>query len=215
MRSSRSSKVEEPMRRPIAFVPAKSLAAAKGRLASVLSPPGRAALAERMLAHVLGVLAQAGIEERVVVSGDPALARLAGRHGAAAFDPGTDQDLNAAATAAVGFARSKQVLLIAADLPWLSAEDVGAVLAATAPVVIGEAKDGGTNALLLSADVHLTFAFATASASAQRHAVLASEAGHAVEHIRRWGLAQDIDTPADLERLCAEHPAYRDFLHAA
>lgn len=206
------------MRRPIALVPAKSLAAAKGRLASVLPPAGRAALAERMLAHVLGVLAEAGIEERVVVSGDPPLIRLASRHGAVVFDPGTDEDLNAAAAAAIGFARSghdRPSLLIAADLPWLSAEDVGALLAAKAPVVIGEAKDGGTNALLLSAGVHLTFAFATASASARRHAVLAAEAGHRAELLHRWGLAQDIDTPADLERLCAEHPAYRDFLHAA
>ncbi len=206
------------MAQPTVIVPVKSLATAKGRLAPVLSPPARAALVERMLAHVLGVLDAAGIGDRLVATGDPALAAVAERQGAAVFDPGTDEDLNAACTAAVRFARSgggRPVMLLAADLPWLSVADVQALLAGTDPVVIGEAKDGGTNALLLAAGTDLPFAFATGTASAGRHEAMAAGSGLGLRLVRRPGLARDIDTPADLARLLAEHSAYRDFAHAA
>lgn len=206
------------MGRPTAIVPVKSLATAKGRLAPVLSPPARAALVERMLIHVLGVLDAAGIGDRLVATGDRTLAALAEGRGAAVFDPGTDDDLNAAVSSAVRSARSggaDAVMLLAADLPWLSAADLGALLAGTDPVVIGEAEDGGTNALLLAPGTTLPFAFATGTASAGRHAALAGESGLGVRLLRRPGLARDIDTPADLARLLAEHPAFRDFAHAA
>jgi len=206
------------MGQPTAIVPVKSLPAAKGRLAPVLSPPARSALVERMLIHVLDVLDEAGIEKRLVATGDPVLAAAADGRGAAAFDPGTNEDLNAAVSAAVRFARAggaRGVMLLAADLPWLTAADLGALLAEADPVVIGEAKDGGTNALLLAPQVILPFAFATGTASAGRHAALAGEAGLGVRLIRRPGLALDIDTPADLARLLGEHPAYWDFAHAA
>ena len=53
-----------------------------------------------------------------------------------------------------------------ADLPYLAAADIAALIEAgrTSDVVIAEAKDGGTNALLLRPPTVLQFAFATGAA---------------------------------------------------
>jgi 2-phospho-L-lactate guanylyltransferase (CobY/MobA/RfbA family) len=46
---------------------------------------------------------------------------------------------------------ARELLLVMADLPYLAAADIAAMIEAgrTSDVVIAEAKDGGTNALLL------------------------------------------------------------------
>ena len=82
-------------------------------------------------------------------------------------------------------------------------------------VVIAEAKDGGTNALLLRPPTVLQFAFATARPSAAFHADHARNAGIEPAIVRRPGLARDIDTPDDLQALVSDHPAYRVFRHVA
>lgn len=199
----------------MAVIPAKSLDRAKQRLAPALPDAARRDLVRRMLTQALQALAGAGIAARAVATRDPALADLAHCLGAAAFDPGVEGDLNAAASAIAGHAcrqGATSLLLLAGDLPWIGAEDVVALMdaAAHASVVIAEAKDGGTNALLLTPPDAIPFAFATASPSAARHAELASRRGLASSIVRRPGLARDVDLPADLAALRDEHAAYRD-----
>lgn len=199
----------------MAVIPAKSLDRAKQRLAPALPDAARRDLVQRMLIQGLRALAGAGIAARAVATRDPDLAELARAQGAAAFDPGMEGDLNAAAAAIAAQARRQgatSLLLLAGDLPWVDAEDVVALIdaAAHAPVVIAEAKDGGTNALLLTPPDAVPFAFATAAPSAARHAELARARGLAPTVLRRIGLARDIDLPADLAALRAEHAAYRD-----
>jgi 2-phospho-L-lactate guanylyltransferase len=199
----------------MAVIPVKSLPGAKQRLAAALPAAARRELVCRMLAQALDALAAAGIAQRVVATRDPALAALATGRGAVVFDPGAEGDLNAAATACAAYAKQQgamSLLLLAGDLPWIAADDVGALLdaASEAKVVIAEAKDGGTNALLLTPPDAIPFAFATAAPSAARHAELAVARGLTVRTIRRPGLARDIDLPADLATLRAEHAAYRD-----
>ena len=186
-----------------AVVPMKSMDLAKGRLAGVLDAAGRHALARQMLEHVLSVLREAGIDRVRVASGD-----------------GGSGDLNRDVSEAARLVQrdgATQLLLVTADLPYLGTADVAALIEAGrgSAVVIAEAKDGGTNALLLRPPTVLEFAFATHAPSADRHAERARAAGIEPVIVRRPGLARDIDTPADLAALVSDHPAYRVFRHVA
>jgi 2-phospho-L-lactate guanylyltransferase len=186
-----------------AVVPMKSMDLAKSRLSAVLDAAARRALARQMLEHVLETLRAAGIKSvRVADAAD-----------------GTG-DLNADVSEAARLAESQgatDLLLVMADLPYLSADDIAALVEAGRDhaVVIAEAKDGGTNALLLRPPTVLGFAFATHAPSAARHAERARQAGIEPAIVRRPGLARDIDTPADLAALASDHPAYRVFRHVA
>jgi 2-phospho-L-lactate guanylyltransferase len=187
----------------LAVVPMKSMDRAKGRLSGVLDAAGRRALAQQMLEHVLATLREAGLATVQVASADE----------------GTG-DLNADVTAAARRAEqqgARELLLVMADLPYLAASDIAALVEAgrTTDIVIAEAKDGGTNALLLRPPTVLQFAFATARPSAAFHADHARNAGIEPVFVRRPGLARDIDTPDDLRALVSDHPAYRVFRHVA
>lgn len=186
-----------------AVVPMKSMDLAKGRLAGVLDAGGRHALARQMLDHVLATLREAGIDRVRVASGD-----------------GGTGDLNRDVTAAAQLVQQEgatHLLLVMADLPYLGVDDITALIEAgrDSAAVIAEAKDGGTNALLLWPPTVLPFAFATNAPSAARHAECARAAGIEPVILRRQGLARDIDTPSDLSALVADHPAYRVFRHVA
>jgi 2-phospho-L-lactate guanylyltransferase (CobY/MobA/RfbA family) len=185
-----------------AVVPMKSTELAKSRLAPVLDAAGRRALAQQMLHHVLGILRGAGLPVRV------------------AGDNQGKGDLNADVTEAARLVEREgatHLLLVMADLPYLSTDDIAALIEAghDNAVVIAEAKDGGTNAMLLTPPTVLEFAFATHRPSATFHAESARRAGIEPLILRRPGLARDIDTPADLAALVADHPAYQVFRHVA
>jgi 2-phospho-L-lactate/phosphoenolpyruvate guanylyltransferase len=185
---------------PTAVVPMKSMDLAKSRLSAVLDPAGRRALAGQMLDHVLETLRRAGISPVRIADGD--------------------RDLNTDVAAAARLVQDEgaaDLLLVMADLPYLATDDVAALLEAGrhSAVVIAEAKDGGTNALLLRPPTALEFTFATGQPSARRHAELARAAGIEPAIVRRPGLARDIDTPADLAALASDHPAYRVYRHVA
>jgi 2-phospho-L-lactate guanylyltransferase len=186
-----------------AVVPMKSMDLAKGRLSAVLDAGGRRALARQMLDHVLETLRQAGLSSVRVASGESG-----------------DTDLNRDVTAAARLVQAEgatDLLLVMADLPYLSTADVAALVEAGRdnPIVIAEAKDGGTNALLLRPPTVLDFTFASHRPSAALHADHARKAGIEPVFVRRPGLARDIDTPADLAALASDHPAYQVFRHVA
>src|SRR5262249_49778723 len=129
-------------------------------------------------------------------------------------------DLNADVTAAARLVEAEgatDLLLVMADLPYIAPADVAALIEAghESPVVIAEAKDGGTNALLLRPPTVLQFAFATSRPSAAFHADHARKVGIEPVLMRRPGLARDIDTPDDLLALVSDHPAYRVYRHVA
>ena len=205
---------------PIAVVPMKTMDLAKSRLATALDPARRGALARRMLSHVLETLRESRVSEVCMASDDLEAQVVAARFGARALKGVGDADLNAAATVAARAVQadgSTDLLLVMADLPYLTREDIAALVAAgrDSAVAIAEAKDGGTNALLLRPPTVLEFAFATNQPSAQLHANKARQAGIAPVIVRRPGLARDIDTPADLAALVTDHPGYQMFRHVA
>jgi 2-phospho-L-lactate guanylyltransferase len=174
----------------------------KSRLAGVLDPASREALTRQMLEHVLSTLREAGLPAQVVNADET------GDH--------LNDDVTAAARR-VQAAGASELLLVMADLPYLSGDDVAAMIQAgrLSDVVIAEAKDGGTNALLLRPPTVLQFAFTTGRPSAQFHADHARSVGIEPQFVRRPGLARDIDTPDDLAALVSDHPAYRVFRHVA
>jgi 2-phospho-L-lactate guanylyltransferase (CobY/MobA/RfbA family) len=139
----------------------------------------RAALARAMLDDVLAACAAVG--EAVV-------ADSAGGQGAAVE----------AALAGVG---EETVLVVNADLPCLGADDLVALEEAVPEegLAVAPADDGTTNALGLSRPS--IFAPLYGPGSAEEFRAHASQLGVPSVVVRRPGLADDVDTLTDLERL--------------
>lgn len=184
------------------IVPHRGLERAKTRLAGVLDPQGRAALAERLLRHVLSA-AVATSHQVVVISPDAGLegvvesvgARLAVQRG---------MGLNAGLAQARDEAMRDGVEVLAVlhgDLPDLAPDDITALInAVRAPgpevAVAPNAAGSGTNGLVLLPPDAMDFHFGPDSLAAHRAA--AERSGARLTVIRRAGLAFDVDTPQDL-----------------
>ncbi len=189
-----------------ALVPLKDLVQAKTRLAGLLSPSERRALAQAMLEDVLAVLAaHPQVEGITLVSDDPAAHLLAARFGAVHW-PESELDcrgLNAVvekASARLLAGGGGDILLVHGDLPLLTATDVSAVLDARrelSGLVIGCDRHGaGTNLLCFNAASAPAFAFGAGSCAA--HLAAARGRGIAVCVLNREGTGLDVDEPEDL-----------------
>ena len=159
-----------------------------GKTRLELSPGERKELSLAMLADVIAAATRVG--RTWVVSPDP----VSGADWIP--DPGGGQ--GAAVEAALLEIDPGPVLVVNADLPSLTADDLLALAAATPHhgVAIAAAKDGTTNALGLS-DTTL-FAPLYGEDSAARFRSHAEHAGRAVVEVIRPGLTDDVDTLADL-----------------
>lgn len=192
--------------RVFAIIPQKRLALAKGRLARAVDPRTRAQLSLALLRRVCDVLRQVPAVETVeVMTPDPAVRDHAAGWGVSSF-PDPLPDLNSALGEVVARAACahrdrarRAMLVIAADLPWVSAADVAAIVRAAGPetLVLAPSKDGtGTNALVMPPGVPFHPAFGPGSRAAHRRA--AQRAGLRYVEICRPGLAFDVDLPEDL-----------------
>lgn len=191
--------------RTVAVIPVKPPGEGKSRLEGALDPASRAALSRAMFRRVLKAALETRIEA-IVLSRDAAIRREAEAAGAWALEESDGSNLNEALETARGFlsARGAEALLVLpADLPAIEPDDVRALttLAWTAPAVIiaPDTAEQGTNALLLAPPDSIAFGFGVESFV--RHCDAARQAGIIPTILRRPGLALDIDTPADLERL--------------
>jgi 2-phospho-L-lactate guanylyltransferase len=187
-----------------AIVPQKPLAAAKGRLRSVLHAPARAALSLQLLKTVCTVLkAVAGIDSITVMTPDPLVRTYAAAWGVRTMpDPYPELNAGLAGVFTALSSKAHGILVIAADLPMIQPADVIALLAKGGPgtLVLGPSKDGmGTNALLIPPGVPINPAYGDRSLAAHRDR--ARLAGLRVIEVRRPGLAFDLDSPADLAAL--------------
>jgi 2-phospho-L-lactate guanylyltransferase len=192
--------VSEPIR---IIVPHRGLAAAKTRLAPVLDPGERVALARELLERVLRVVREAA-DDVVVITPSEALAAIVEPIGATlvvqrgmGLNTGLEQARRAAVEAGI-----ELLGVLHGDLPNLSPDDVRALLAATpSPSGLTIAPDrggSGTNALALRPADAIGFAFGEGSFAAHRAAAEAADVQVAI--LERPGLAFDLDTPADLAR---------------
>jgi 2-phospho-L-lactate/phosphoenolpyruvate guanylyltransferase len=185
------------------IVPHRGLPAAKSRLAPVLAPEERIALARTLLSGVLRVARQA-VDDVVVISPAAPLEPIATEAGARLVVQ-RGMGLNAGLDQARGEALADGVELLAVlhgDLPNLSPDDVLALLTAVdgeRGVAIAPDRLGtGTNGLALRPLGIIGFQFGPGSFAA--HVAEAEAAGVQPAVVRRPGLAFDLDTPEDLAR---------------
>ena len=201
-----------------AIVPVKSLARAKRRMSPHLSAPVRRRLVLTMLEDVLGVLATStGVDHVLVVSPDADVAALAARKGAALLGEDRPDGLNAAVRRGLAHAcaeHAAQALVLPADVPLATAEEIGEIVAWMPPPPTGRVRlvasaDGdGTNALLLAPPRAIEPGFGRGSFA--RHLARALARRCAAEVLQLPGLAGDIDRPRDLARLFElRSPAHR------
>jgi len=189
-----------------AVVPAKDLAAAKGRLGGLLDAGERAALATAMLEDVLAALRRspslAGI---VVVTRDARLAASAHQAGARVLTDLRHAGPNAAialAQRALASEGARGMLAIPADIPLASAAAVERILAATAaaPAVtlVPALADMGSNALALAPVDAIPPCFGPQSFFRHQEAALARGIAPAILRLAEIGF--DLDRAEDLAR---------------
>jgi len=196
-----------------AIVPVKPLGRGKSRLAGVLSQEQRTDLNRQLLVHTVETLASmAEIEHVLVVSRDPEALALAREHGARTVQENGSPHLNIALARATVIARShitRGVLIVPADLPLITTEDVRAMLdlAKDPPVVVvaPDHRQQGTNALLVCPTGLIEYDFGPGSF--QRHCERAKSAGARLEICTLPSLALDVDLPEDLEMVEGEFGA--------
>ena len=190
-----------------AIVPVKPLRRAKSRLSPVLSDEERAELSQRMLLRTLEVLSNVPrVEHTLVVSRDPKALALARDHDARTVMERGTPELNRALIRATVVAKGygvSGVLILPADLPLISEEDVDRLISkATDPPVVVVAPDRhgtGTNALLSAPPGLIEYDFGPESLD--RHKMRADKAGARLEVCQLRSIELDVDNPEDLELL--------------
>jgi 2-phospho-L-lactate guanylyltransferase len=187
-----------------AVVPVKELDGAKQRLASLLTPEQRAALAEIMAREVLETIAAAhGLAGVLVVTLDPAITAFASRLGARIVTEGAREghtgSVMAGARLLVREGRGG-MLTMPGDIPAVSAPEIEAVLAARRPppsFTIAPAHDDlGSNAVLCAPPDSVPLRFGDNSFFP--HLDAARRCGIEPVVVRQPGIGMDIDHPADL-----------------
>lgn len=188
-----------------ALVPVKSLVTAKSRLVPDLPPNRREMLVLDMLYHVLRVLQDSKLFERVsVVSPDARVLEQVRAWGAWALieeRPGHNPALYAAALRER--ARGATALLtISADLPLLATQEIRNLLEQSRQyeVVLAASRDGaGTNAILVRPPLAVPYLFGPDSLQRYLEAARQRHLSHTI--YGSTGLAFDIDTIVDLREL--------------
>lgn len=192
------------MNRVWACVPVKEFAGAKQRLASLLRPEQREALAETMLEDVLAALAAATRLAGILVNTvDPRAAALAERYGARVVTEGARDGHTGAvnAMARVLAAEGNAALLtLPGDIPRVTAQEIDAIVASSrdAPsfAIVPAHDELGSNAVLCAPPFAVPLRFGDDSYFP--HLLAARRHGVEPVILRLSGMALDIDHPVDL-----------------
>ncbi|MCL4561145.1 MAG: 2-phospho-L-lactate guanylyltransferase [Chloroflexi bacterium] len=190
-----------------AIIPVKPLRRGKSRLAGVLSEEERTLLNYSMLGHTLKTLtAVQEIDNILVISRDPAALALAREYGAKTLLEDGSPHLNTAlrrATAVAQAYSAEGILILPADLPLLTADDVRNLIAKSdkPPLIVisPDRRGDGTNALLVMPAGALDYAFGPGSF--RRHCDRAAKFGLRVVVNENPSIGLDLDLPEDLELL--------------
>jgi len=187
-----------------AVVPVKERASAKERLAPILRPEARQALALAMLADVLtAVTAAPGIAGLLVVSVDAEASQLAAHYGARVTELGAcDGHTGAVTTAARLLAAEGRpgMLTLPGDIPLVTPVEIACVLAAhpRAPsfTIVPSHDKRGSNAIACSPPDAVPLRFGEDSFHPHLRAAEARGIRPNVVHLP--GIALDIDNPEDV-----------------
>ena len=188
-----------------AIVPVKPLRRGKSRLAAALNEDERAELNSRLLKHTLKTLKETSrVEEVLVISRDPkALAIAHDCHARTILEDGS-ADLNLAlkrATAVAQLYTTNGVLILPADLPLITKEDIEKLIDETkghqrVVVITPDRHKNGTNALLVSPSGIIEYDYG--ERSFDRHCERALEAGAHLAICELPSIELDLDLPEDL-----------------
>ena len=188
-----------------AIVPVKPLRRGKSRLAGALSEDERTELNRNLLQNTLKTLSGIReLEEVLVISRDPAALTIARNYGARTVREDGQPELNTAlkrATVVAQVYATRGVLVLPADLPLISREDVETLIgrASDPPVVViaPDRHEKGTNALLISPSGLIEYDFGINSF--ERHCERVRQAGARLEIVNLPSLGLDLALPEDLE----------------
>jgi 2-phospho-L-lactate guanylyltransferase len=188
-----------------AIVPVKPLRRGKSRLAGKLTEDERADLNQSLLKHTIETLTDLKeIEQVLVVSRDPHALTVARNHGARTVLEDGQPHLNTAlkrATVVAQVYATRGVLVLPADLPLISPEDIRELInrAVDPPVVViaPDRHHTGTNALLISPSGLIEYDFG--ENSFERHCERVRQVGARLEIVDLPTLGLDLDLPEDLE----------------
>ena len=192
-----------------ALIPMKELTQAKMRLADVLDRHERQELALAMLTDVVTACIESGRFDRVAVLSRDSEALWQARElgGYPLAEPATGTGLNDGLTFGVRYLARRvgvvELLIVPADIPLITAEDLRAAVDAIAEsgdrLAIVRARDGGTNAMAMRPAESVAMRFGPASAEA--HIGDARARGIDVVELSLERVAFDVDSPEDLEAL--------------
>ena len=189
-----------------AIVPVKPLRRGKSRLAKTLTVDERTELNRQLLKHTLATLQKLSeIEQTLVVSRDPQALSVAREHGARTVREDGAPHLNTALERATVVAKvyaTRGVLILPADLPLISQDDIRKLIEATnehepVVVIVPDRRKEGTNALLISPAGLIEYDFGPNSF--ERHCERARKAGARLEICELPSIELDLDLPEDLE----------------
>jgi 2-phospho-L-lactate guanylyltransferase len=187
-----------------AVVPVKERGAAKERLAQMLRPETRQALALAMLEDVLAALtATPGIAGLLMVTVDPEAGRLAASYGARLVETGARDGHTGAVAAAMRLLASEGragMLTLPGDIPLVTSAEIASVLAAHQPApsftIVPSHDERGSNAIACSPPDSVPLRFG--DNSFYPHIQSAEACGIRPNVLHLPGIALDIDNPEDV-----------------
>ena len=188
------------MANPInALTPVKGLRDGKSRLSDVLEIGDRISLNTFLTSRTIQILKSAFSEgEVVVISPDADVQLLAIKYGAK-FVQQENDGLNAGLTKLAAQLPSVRTVVVAADLPNMTIEDLLSMRVDSGIAIAPDESGLGTNALSLPSPTAIRFQYGYGSFNA--HCTEARTKRYPLTTICRPGLAFDLDTKDDLTRL--------------
>jgi 2-phospho-L-lactate guanylyltransferase len=194
-----------------AAVPVKEFAGAKQRLASLLTPDQRQALAAAMLEDVLAALVDSPLAGIIVNTVDPIASELARRYGARVVTGGARDGHTGAVMAMariLGGEGREGMLTVPGDIPRVTSAEIAAIIEARRPapsVTIVPAHDErGSNAVLCWPPTVMQLRFG--DDSFLPHLASARTLGIEPTIVKLPGIGLDIDQPQDLRALMQATP---------
>ena len=190
-----------------AIVPVKPLRRGKSRLSEILSEEERSQLNQKLFKNTIKVLNQVdAISDILVVSRDSDVLTEAREMDVRTVTENGTPELNNALRRASLFSKAfstEGVLIVPADLPLLTPEDVSGFLADRVQppmaVIAPDRRRQGTNMLLIDPADLLTFSFGQDSFN--KHCELARSKGAQVIVHENAHIALDLDIPEDYDLL--------------
>jgi 2-phospho-L-lactate guanylyltransferase len=185
------------------LVPVKNLAQAKQRLASVLDQAARTELAQSMLQDVLEALR--GRSPVALVTGDPFALDLARQFRFEVIPDvanRSETDAIEMATQLCSSRGAEYTLVIPADIPSITPQELDAILGAAPPegsVLVPAADGRGTNAALRRPGALFPLRFG--NDSFKPHLATARATQKPCVVLQLPGIALDVDNPSDLRQL--------------